>query len=168
MLLEDQHGSEADRSLSASSNVDPDGLGFPQKVIPSWAVPGDKGTLPLAPQILNLVWMLRRESLQPRVEVIPDTGGVVDEIQALHLLDDGAEENRTCRVSHPSVELSVGLVRAQVRVAKIVARRLRFLREGHHIGRGGQIPVFVGPEFAGRAHAGLHLIDDEEHAVSLR
>ena len=63
--------------------------------------------------------------------------------------------------------MPVGFVGPEVRVAVVVAGCLGFLREGDHVRRLGQAPVFVGPEFACGADAGLDLVDDEEGAGSL-
>lgn len=85
----------------------------------------------------------------------------------LNLLDDGAEEDGAGWVTHPGVELAVGLVGAQLGVTEVVAGSLGLLGEGDHVGGRGEVPVVVGPELAGGADAGLHLVDNQEDAVLL-
>lgn len=85
----------------------------------------------------------------------------------LNLLDDGAEKDGAGWVTHPGVELAVGLVGAQLGVTEVVAGSLGLLGEGDHVGRRGEVPVVVGPELASGTDASLHLVDDQEHAVLL-
>lgn len=120
----------------------------------------------LTPQVLDLVRVLLSQAIQSIVQVLPHPRRVLHQLQSLNLLDDGPEKDGPGRIAHPGVELTIRLVRPQLGVAKVEAGRLRLLGEGHHVRRGGQIPMVVGPELAGRAHARLDLVDDEQDVVS--
>ncbi|KZL84320.1 hypothetical protein CI238_13243, partial [Colletotrichum incanum] len=167
VLLEDKHRPQAHGALAGAANVDAQTLGLLQKLVAAGVVKGDEGALALAAQVGELARVLGRQALELAEKVVADAGRVLDEAEALDLLDDGAEEDGARRVAHPGVELAVGLVGAELRVAEVVAGRLGLLGEGDHVGRRGEVPVLVGPELAGGADAGLDLVDDEEDVVLL-
>lgn len=168
MLLEDQHRPQAHGILTATADVHTELLGLQQELVPLGVVPGDERALALATQVLDLVGVLLREARETRVEVVTRGGGVLDQTEALNLLDDGTEDDGTRRVTHPGIELTVRLVGTQLRVAVVEAGRLRLLGEGHNVRRGLEVPVVVGPELARGANTGLHLVNDEEDVVALR
>lgn len=87
-------------------------------------------------------------------------------MESLDLVDDGFEEQSLGGVAHPGVELAVGFVGSKGGIAKVVSGRLGFLGEGDHVWRFAQMPVFVRPEFAGRADACLDFVDDEYDVVA--
>lgn len=95
------------------------------------------------------------------------TYALLHEVLVQDLADDGPAHGNTSRVTNPSVELSVRLVRDQHTVPKEVARRLCLLGEGDHVGRRAEVPMRVAPELARRAEAGLHLVYDESDVVLL-
>ena len=71
------------------------------------------------------------------------------------------------RVAPPRVELSVGAVGTEARVAEVVACRFGpFFGKGHNVGRRGEVPVVVGPHRSGGARARLDLVDDEGEVLS--
>jgi len=167
MLLENEHRTQADSAVSTTANIDTDALRLLQELVSAGAVKRDEGSPALATQVHELAGVLLRKTFDTRVEVVTDLGSVVDEIQALDLLDDGAEDERVGWVAHPCVELAVWLVGSELWVAEVVAGGLGFLAEGYHVGRGLEIPVFVCPELAGGADAGLHLVNDQEDVMFL-
>lgn len=136
VLLEDQHRAQAHGVLAASTDVDADLLGVLQELISARAVECDEGALALATQVLDLVGVFLGERSNAGVQVVTDVLGVVHQVQALDLLDDGTEEDGSGWVSHPGVELAVGLVWSEFRVAVVVAGSLGLLGEGHDIRRG--------------------------------
>lgn len=127
MLLEDQHRPQPDRPLSTASDIDAHTLRPLQEIVPPRAIPGQERALAPPTQVLNLVRVSFRQSLQSGMQVLARLSGVLDEVESVDLVDDGSEEDRLCRVAHPRVELSVWLVWAKVWVAKVVTGRLRFL-----------------------------------------
>lgn len=165
VLLERQHRTQTHGAGSATTNVDAKLLGLCQKLVALGVVEGDKGALALAAQVLELLRVLALQALELGEEVVADAGGVVDEVEALNLADDGAEEQGAGRVAHPGVELAVGLVGPQLRVAVVEAGRLGLLGEGDHVRGVLEVPVVVGPELARGADARLDLVDDEEDVV---
>ena len=167
MPLENQHRPQPHRPLPASPDVHSHSLRLLQKLISPRTIPRNKCPLSLPSQILNLVWILLRQSLQSSVQILPNLCGVLDEIQTLDFLDDCSEQDCARGVTHPGVELAVGLVGAEVRVAEIVAGGLGFLGEGDHIRRFCHVPVLMSPELAGGTDTGLDLVDDEEDVVAL-
>lgn len=167
VLLEDEHRTKSDSAGATSTNVDTESLGLGEELITTGVVKGDKGALALAAEVLELLGVALGEALELGKEVVADAGGVGDEVETLNLLVDGAEEDGADGVAHPGVELAVGLVGPQQRVAKVVAGGLGLLGEGDHVRGVGEVPVLVGPEPAGGADAGLDLVDDEEDVVLL-
>ena len=141
-------------------------LGVLENLITARCIPCNKCTLTLSAQVLNVLGVAFSQTLQTAVQVLASSSSVVDQVQTLNLLNDSTEQDSTCWVAHPSVELAVGLVRLQGVVSVVVSRGLRLLREGHHIGGSGKVPVVVGPELAGCADTGLDLVDDKEHVVA--
>lgn len=167
MFLEDQHRPQPHRPLPTPPNVDPQPFRPPQKVLPPWTVPCQECSLPFPSQILDLVRILLGQAIQSLVQVLPHLSRIFHQVQPLNLLDDGPEQDRPGRIAHPRVELTIRLVRPQLGIAEVEARRLRLLGEGHHVRRFGQLPVVVGPELPRRAHARLHLVNDEQDPVLL-
>lgn len=167
VLLEDQHGPEANGADSASTNVDTDALGLAEELVTLGGIPGNEGSLALTTEVLQMLGVLLSKALETRVQVFTGLGGVLDEVQALDLLNDTTEDEGTSGVTHPGVELTVRLVGTQGGVTVVVTGGLGLLREGHHVGRGLEVPVVVGPELACSSNTGLHLIDDEENVVTL-
>lgn len=167
VLLEDQHGPEADGALAAATNVDTNALGLDQELVTLGRVPGNEGSLALTTQVLQVLGVLLGETLQAGEEVVAGGSSVLHQVQALNLLDDTTEDQSTGRVTHPGVELTVRLVGTQGRVAVVVTGGLGLLGEGHHVGGSLQVPVVVGPELAGGTHTSLHLINNEEDVVAL-
>lgn len=165
VLLESQHGTQTDGGDTAAANVDAKLLGLGEELVTFGAVKGDESALALAAEVLEVVGVLGGELLNLAVEVVADAGGVVDEVEALHLLNDGTEDEAASRVTHPGVELAVGLVGAQVLGGVVVAGGLSLLGEGDHVGRVLEIPVLVRPELASGANAGLDLVGNEEDVV---
>lgn len=162
MLLEHQHRPQSDRRLSAATNVDSNLLTLLQNRVSLRAVPRDKRALALSTQIRKLAGVLLGQALEAGIQIFACGSGVFDQVQSLNLVDDSPEDDRTGRVAHPGIELAVWLVWSQGGVAVVVSGSLRLLGKGHDVGRGGQVPVLVSPELAGRANAGLHLVDDQE------
>lgn len=166
-LLKDQHGSEADGVGTAAANVDTKLLGLDEELVALGVVKGDESTLALAAEVLEVLRVLLGELLDLAIEVVSDLGGLLDEVVALDLLDDGAEEDGAGRVAHPGVELAVGLVGAELGVSKVVASGLSLLGEGDHVRGSGKVPVVVGPELASGTDTSLDLVDDQENVVLL-
>ena len=165
VLLEGKHGSQADGAGTASTNVDTESLGLGEELVSLGAVKGNESALALATEVLEVVGILGGETLDLAEEVVTDAGGVVDEVVALNLLDDGAEDEGASRVAHPGVELTVGLVGAEVLGGVVVAGGLGLLGEGDNVRRVLEVPVLVGPELAGSTNTGLNLVGDEEDVV---
>lgn len=107
MSLEDQHRSQPDGPFARPTDVDPDPFHLLEDLIATRRVPRDEGALALTAKVLDLVREFLSQGRQLRVEVIARYGGVVDEVEALDLVDDGAEEESACRVAHPCVESCV-------------------------------------------------------------
>ncbi len=168
LSLKDQHRPQPDRPLPAAADINTHPLRSFQEIVPARTIPRQKRALALSAQVLDLVRILLRQSLQFGIEIRARASGVFDQIEPLDLVDDSFEEERLCRVAHPGVELSVGLVGAERRVAEVVAGRLGFFAETDHVGRGGQVPMFVRPELARGADAGLDFVDDEHDVVAFR
>lgn len=165
VLLERQHRTQTHGAGSAATNVDAKLFGLCQKLVALGVVKGDESALTFTAQVLELLRVLALQALELGEEVVADAGGVVDEVEALNLADDGAEEQGAGRVAHPGVELAVGLVGPQLRVAVVEARRLGLFGEGDHVRGVLEFPVVVGPELARGADARLDLVDDEEDVV---
>lgn len=102
LLLEDQHGPEADGLGTRATDVDADGLSVLQNLVTSGRVPGDEGTLTLATEVLDLLGELGGEALETGVEVSTSLGDVLNEVLALDLVEDGAEEDGTSGVTEPT------------------------------------------------------------------
>lgn len=167
VLLERQHGAQTHGARTAAANVDAKLLCLCEELVALGVVKGDEGALALAAQVLEVLGVFLLQALELGVEVVADLCRVVDEVEALNLADDGAEEQGADGVAHPGVELAVGLVGPQGRVAVVEAGGLGLLGEGDNVRGVLQVPVVVGPELAGGADARLDLIDDEQHVVLL-
>jgi hypothetical protein len=107
LLLEDEHGPEADGLGTRATDVDADALRVLQDLVTSGRVPGDESTLALATEVLNLLRELGGKALEASVEVSASLGGVLDEVLALNLVENGAEENGASRVTEPASILLV-------------------------------------------------------------
>ena len=166
-LLENQHRPQSHRALSAPTDIDSELLGPRQKLVSAGIIKRDKCSLALPAQIRKLAGVLLPELLQLAIQILAHFGGMFHEPQPLDLANDGFEQKRTRRVAHPRVELSVGLVWSQLRVPKVITRRLRLLGKGNHVGRILQVPVVVRPELARGADARLDFVDDHQHVVLL-
>lgn len=167
VVLEDKHGPQPNSTLSASTNVDTNTLSLSQDLVPLRRVPSDEGTLALTTQVLEVLGVLLRQTLETSVQVSTGSSGVLNQTQTLDLLDDAAEDQCTGRVTHPGVELAVGLVGAQGGVAVVVTGRLGLLGEGDHVRRGVEVPVVVGPELSCGSDTGLDFVDNEEDIGAL-
>jgi hypothetical protein len=167
VLLEDQHGTQANSRGATATDVDTERLGLGNQLVTLGGVPGDEGTLVLTTQVLEVLGVLLGEAVETTVEVITGGAGVLDKAETLNLFDDAAEDQSAGWVTHPGVELAVGLVGAQSRVAEVVTGSLGLLGEGNHVRGGRQVPVVVCPELSGCTNTGLHLIDDEEDVRAL-
>lgn len=167
VLLEDQHGSQTDSTGTAATNVQTDGLGLGHELVTGRRVPGNECTLALTAKVLDLVGVLLGKTLEAGVEVLAGEGGVLNQVQTLNLLENGTEGESAGWVTDPGVELTVGLVGAQSRVAKVVTGRLGLLGESHHVRGSLEVPVVVGPELTGGTNTSLDLVDDQENVVAL-
>ena len=107
LLLEDQHGPQADGLGTRSTDVDTEGLRILQDLVTSGRVPGDECTLALATEVLDLLRELGGKALETGVEVSTSLGSVLDEVLALNLIEDGAEEDGASRVTEPTDVLLV-------------------------------------------------------------
>ena len=165
VLLENEHRPQPNRRRARSANIDTDRFRLAQHIITARGIPREEGALPLTTQVAHLARILLLQRLELRVEIVARGSRVLDEVQPLDLLDDGAEQDGAGRVAHPGVELAVRLVGSQLVVAEVVARGLGLFAERHHIRRVGEAPVLVRPELARCAHAGLHLVDDQKDVV---
>lgn len=105
LLLEDQHGPEADGLSTGATDVDADALGLLENLVAARRVPGDEGALALAAEVLKLLRVLGGEALEAGVEVGTGLGGVLDQVLALDLGQDGAEEDGAGGVTEPAVEV---------------------------------------------------------------
>ena len=113
-----------------------------------------------------MLWVADGEILKTGVEILADSGCVGDEVVAFNLVDNGTEKQGTDGVTHPSVELAVRLVGAQLGVAVVVAGSLCLLGKGDHVRRVLKFPVLMSPEAAGGTDTGLDLVDDEEDSMT--
>jgi len=167
LLLEDEHGSEADSVLAASSNVDTNvahGANESSRVL---GVEGDEGALVLASEVLDVLGVLGSQASELVVEVVADTGSLLNQLLVQDLLDDSLAHDDTGRVADPGVELAVGLVGDEHLVTEEVTGSLGLLGEGDHVRGRGQVPVVVAPEGTSGTEASLDLIGDEAGTVSL-
>jgi hypothetical protein len=167
VLLEDQHGPQTHSALTATTNVDTNALALDKELVTLRSIPGNKCTLALTTQVLQVLRVLLSQTLEASKEVGASGSCVLDERQALDFLDDAAEDEGTGWVTHPGVELAVGLVGTQGGVTVIVTGGLSLLREGDHVRRGLEVPVVVGPELSSGTDTSLDLVDDEEDVVAL-
>ena len=167
VVLEDQHRPQANSALATASNVDANALGLAHKLVTLGSVPGDEGTLALTTQVLEMLGVLLRKTLEARVQISTSGRSVLNQTKTLNLLNDATEDQSTGGVTHPGVELTVRLVGTQGGVSIVVTGRLSLLGEGDHVRRGLEVPVVVGPELSGGTNTGLHLIHNEEHIVAL-
>lgn len=167
VLLEDQHRAQTDGRGSATTDVDTEGFGLSDELVTLGCVPGDEGTLVLTAEVLEVLGVLLGETGETTIKVVTGGAGVLNEAETLDFLEDSAEDQGTGWVSHPGVELAVGLVGAKSGVAEVVTGSLGLLREGDHVWGRGQVPVIVSPELTGGTDTGLHLVDDEEDVSAL-
>lgn len=166
-LLKDEHRPQSNGRISASSHVHTAGLGLLDDRVSSRAIPSQEGTSVLASQVVDLVGVFLRELLQLSVEVLSDLGCVLDKAESVNLAVDASEEQSPRGVTHPGVELSVGLVGPQGGIAEEVASGLGLLGEGHHVGRCLEVPVLMRPELARGSNTSLDLVDNHEDVLAL-
>lgn len=102
LLLEDQHGPEADSLRARATDVDAEALGLLEELVAARRVPGDEGALALATKVLEVLGELLGELLETGVEVVAGLCGVLDEVLALDLSEDGAEEDGASGVTEPA------------------------------------------------------------------
>jgi hypothetical protein len=95
LLLKDQHGPQPHGALARATDVDTDTLRLLQHLVPAWRVPRDECALALATQVLDLARVLLGQSGEAGVEVVTGGGSVLDKVQAVDFVDDGAEEEGT-------------------------------------------------------------------------
>ena len=107
LLLEDEHGSEADSLGTRATDVDADALRVLQDLVTSGRVPRDEGTLALATEVLNLLGEFGGKALETSVEVSTSLGGVLDQVLVLDLVENRAEEDGASRVAEPTKILLV-------------------------------------------------------------
>jgi hypothetical protein len=129
---------------------------------------------------LDFLGELGGEALETGVEVVASLSGVLNEVLALNLVENGTEEDGASGVTEPAstllvlyewlqerilnlrVELTVGLVGPELRVTVEVASSLGLLREGDHVRRVLEVPVVVSPELASGTNTGLNLVDNHK------
>ena len=103
VLLEDQHRPKADGLGAGATNVDADCLRLLQDLVALGRVPGNEGTLALATEVLDLLRELGGQALEAGVEIVTSLGSVLNEVLALDLGEDGAEEDGASGVTEPAV-----------------------------------------------------------------
>ena len=167
LLVEDEHGSEADSVLAAGTDVDSDVAHGANEASRVLGVEGNEGTLILSSEVLNVLRVLGSEALNLSVQLGADTGGLLNKLLVKNLLDDSLAHDDTGWVTNPSVELTVGLIGNEHLVSEEVASSLSLLGEGDHIGRRAQVPVVMSPEGTGGTETGLDLISNEDTSVLL-
>lgn len=107
LLLEDEHRSESNGLLARAADVDTNGLCLLENLVTAWGVPCDKSTLTLSTKVVDLARELLGELFKTSVEVGASLGGVLNEIQASDLVDDGAEEDSASWVAHPCLQIQL-------------------------------------------------------------
>lgn len=133
LFLENQHGPQPDRPLPTATNIDTLALGLLQHLIPAHIIKRNKRALTLSSQILNFLGEPLTQSLETVKEVVTNGSRAIDKIHALDFLNDGTEKDRARRIAHPSIELTVRLVRSEIVVAKVITSCLRLLGKGNHV-----------------------------------
>lgn len=165
VLLEGQHGAKTDGIGTAATNVDTECLSLDEELITLGVVKSNESTLALATEVLKVIGILAGKTLKLSIQVVADLGSVVHEIESLNFANDATEEQSLGWVTHPGVELTVGLVRAQVLGAVVVTSSLGFLGEGNHVRGVLEVPVLVSPEFTSSTNTSLNLINDQQNVV---
>lgn len=127
LLLKDKHGTKTDSIGTAAANVDTKSLGLGEESIALGSVKSKESSLTLATEVVEGSRVLLGEVLNSLVEVVTNAGGIVDEVKTVDLIDNRSEENGAGRVTHPSVELTVGLIGSNGRVAVVEAGSLSLL-----------------------------------------
>lgn len=102
LLLEDQHGAEADSVLAAGSNVDANGTHGADESGRVLGVEGDEGALVLATKVGNVVRVLGGQTLKLSIEESTDASGLLDELVVEDLLNDSLAHDDTGRVTDPA------------------------------------------------------------------
>ena len=110
LSLKNEHRPQSHGPLTTTPDIDAQALRSLQKLIPSWAIPRDKRSPALSPQIPDLGRIPLRQALETAVEVIAHPRRIFDQVQAFDFADDGFEEDRAGGIAHPGVELTVGFV----------------------------------------------------------
>jgi hypothetical protein len=167
LLVEDEHGSETNSVLAAGTDVDSDVAHRADEASGILGVEGDKSTLVLSSEVLDVLGILSSEVLKLGIQLATDASSLLNQLLVKDLLDDSLAHDDTGWVTNPGVELTVGLVRDKHLVSEEVASSLGLLGEGDHVRRRAQVPVVVAPEGTGGTETGLDLIGDEDTAVLL-
>ena len=107
LLLEDQHRPEAHSVGTRATDVDADCLGLLQNLVALGRIPGDESTLALATEVLDLLRVFGSKTLEAGVKVSTSLSCVLNEVLALDLVEDRAEEDGTSRVTEPTTSLLV-------------------------------------------------------------
>ena len=161
LLFEVERGPETSGTFSAGALVNT--LAFESEhelVADSGRLTGEGEIGPQAASLGNAFWVLGFELVQAILEV--GTRPRSDLIQFV-FLDNfvlGSGQLGTDRVSKERVKLTITLLNSGVMIV-VEATRKHFLGECNKVRRSSQVPVFVAPEFAGRADACLYLVDDK-------
>ena len=78
VLLEDEHGAQADSGGATATDVDTEGLGLRNELVTLGGVPGDECALVLTTQVLEVLGVLLGETLEAAVQVVTGDAGVLD------------------------------------------------------------------------------------------
>lgn len=166
-LIEDEHGSETDGLLAASTDVDTDLAHSLDETSGVLGVEGNESTLALATEVGNVLGVLGREDGQLSKELVTNASSLLNEVLVKDLLDDGSGHDDTGWVTDPGVELTVSLVGDELLVTEEVTGSLSLLGEGDNVRGRGQVPVVVTPERTGGTEASLDLIGNQDNVVLL-
>jgi len=118
MLLEDQHRPQPYSRSTTTTNIDTERLSLGQELVTFGVVKGNKSPPTFTSEVLEMLRILLGQSLHICEQVITNNSCVLHQIQSLDLVDYCAEKDRTSRVAHPCVKLSVWLVRSELRLPK--------------------------------------------------
>lgn len=168
LLLKGQSGSQSDALGTAATNVKTILSAGLQEVVSNSRrlhVPSNESTLVLASKVGNVGGELGGKLLELTIEVITDASSAGDKVMLQDLLEDGSSNNGLRGITTPGVELTVGQVGENLRVAVEVTGSLGLLGEGNHVRGSGQVPVLVGPELASSTDTSLDFINNEEGLV---
>ena len=99
LLVEDEHGSEADSVLAAGTDVDSDVAHGADEASRVLGVEGNEGTLILSSEVLNVLRVLGSEALNLSVQLGADTGGLLNKLLVKNLLDDSLADRKSTRLN---------------------------------------------------------------------